>query len=1194
MHKPEEHVASRAMAQRSMGGWWLAVALCFVLFHGVAAAATYTSASTVFAWIDPSTHTKVGYNTVPYKFNGTGCGTAPPTLDDTISDVIPIGFSFVFGTTTYNSLQVQTNGRVQFNNSTCGSGTNAIGPPQTYPYGYPNGSMNATMKVFGVDLDPTSLASVPNYPTAANQTTCLSLATCYISIATIGTAPTRQFVVTWKAVPEWVTASKTSGSFDLQVILNENGTFVYQYGTITHGGTGTAQIGWQLSTSDYAVLTFGASTEPAPNTAVLFYIPSSAPLAEYQFEQGAWTPGGAGQVTDSATGARGGTATGSVQQVGTGKVCRGASIPANSSAAVVDAIKTGVRFSDPGVNMQGQGTVMFWYRSNAAWAGAPALQLADAAQTSGQWFSLTKTAAGTLFFEVTDSTGVVRSVETAAQSFAAGTWVHIAISWNFNALAAANSDHISILIDGAIPTTSSFTTTGSLATSLDYLSVGDNPSGFTGTKGSVSSANGTIDELRIYNFELNQGQVGGASIQTHACPTFVVDHLELRHASWSGLSCAPATITVLACSDAACAVPYTSGLVATLSSSGAATIWDPASGGATIVIGNGQSSATRNFYMAVGSATLDVVGTGVPVLETNPKKCNGAGNACSWSSANGGLLVTVPNAGVITGGKPVALAVQAVQASGPTPGAACVPVQNLSGSGLKAWSVPVSPASFASTSSSAGVTVGGPPQVANASAGSYAATPQSLPGSNNVTSLSFDANATTTLWLKHMDTGQFTLNATLDTVATSSTPALSLSGTISATSVPLGFGVAAATVRAPAAVQTACAAGASAACDSAAGASARLGTAGVTNFSTTVTAALWTVDLDTDLTDNPVAPSYAGAVNLSPLMAGPVGGSAGALSSTSTSLAAGTATVPAQSWTQSGALRLAASGSYLTQSVSGQSAVLGRFSPRNLTTTVGTQGCGSFTYSGQPISVVTVRAMDGAAVQAQTPNYVGAFARAVTLLDGNSTATGTFSANVAAAASFGGGSANAAPVFTFSAAKTAPITLLLRAGDGEITSSGAAEGTAPIRSGRLSLQNAYGSELLPLPVALTTQYWNGDNYATNSADSCTVIPASSIVMNNYLNQLSACKTQLSPSGNLGVVAGKLAGAGLTLTKPGLGNSGSVNLGINAGATASGNTCVGAAQSAASAANVPWLSPNLGARATFGVFKSPIIYGRENY
>ena len=1106
------------------------VPLGLLLLHGAANAATYTSSSVAFAWIDSAAHTKVGYLTAPYKFNGGGgCGTAPPILDDTISDVIPIGFTFLFGVTNYTTLQIQSNGRLQFNNATCGSGTNAIGPPQTYPYLYPDGSMNNTMKVFGVDLDHTNLVNQPNYPTAASKTTCLSISSCYVSYATIGSAPNRQFVVTWKSVPEWVTASNTSGSFDLQIILNENGTFVYQYGTITHGGTGTAQIGWQLTTADFAVLSFGAAAEPAPGTAILFYVPSAAPLADYQFEQGAWASGVAGQVLDSAVGARPGTALGATQEIGTGRVCRGASIPSNTSAATVDAIRT----------------------------------------------------------------GVVRSVETAAQAVAAGTWVHIAVSWNFNALAPANSDKISILINAGTPTVSSFTTTGSLSTSLDFLAVGDNPSGFTGTKGSVNSADGTLDELRIYNFELNQGQVAGASVITHPCPTFVIDHLELRHASWSGIACAPSTLTVVACSNAACSTLYTSGLVATLSSTGAATLWDPATGGATITIGSGQSSTTRNFYTAAGTATFNIVGTGNPVLESNPKKCNGVAGSCNWASANGGLVMSVPNSGVITGGKPTAVTVQAVQSSGPTPGAACVPVQNLASSGLKLWSAPVNPASFTGTSTSASVTVGGRPQVANASAGPYATTPLALPGSDNVTPLAFDANATTTVWLKHMDTGQFNLNATLDAAATATTPALSLSGTAGVSSVPVGFGVAASSVRASAAIDAACAGAPSTACDTAAGAGARLGAAGGT-FALTVSAALWTVDGDTDLTDNPVAPGYAGSVALTPTLAAPLGGSLGTLTTTSLTLAGGTASAPVQAWSQVGALRVSAAATYLAQPVSGQSAVLGRFSPRNFITTLTTQGCGAFTYSGQPITLVTVQAMDGSVVPAVSANYRGAFARLVTLSDGSGSGAGSFSSNTIAAGSFAAGVGTAAPVYTFTLQKTAPLSLALRAGDGEASSSGFTEGTAPVRSGRLYLQNAYGSELLALPMVLTSQYWNGNNYATNTADSCTMLPASSITMGNYQKQLNACETQLSPSGNISLSAGKASGAGLVLSKPGAGNSGSVDLSFNAGSTASGNTCVSASATPATAANQPWFAPNQGGRATFGVFKSPIIYSRENY
>ena len=108
------------------------------------------------------------------------------------------------------------------------------------------------------------------------------------------------------------------------------------------------------------------------------------------------------------------------------------------------------------------------------------------------------------------------------------------------------------------------------------------------------------------------------------------------------------------------------------------------------------------------------------------------------------------------------------------------------------------------------------------------------------------------------------------------------------------------------------------------------------------------------------------------------------------------------------------------------------------------------------------------------------------------------------------------------------------------------------------------------------------------------LQASSITMGNYQKQLNACQTQLSPTGNISFSAGKASGAGLVLSKPGAGNSGSVDLSFNAGSTASGTTCVSASATPATAANRPWFAPNQGGRATFGVFKSPIIYSRENY
>lgn len=1157
------------------------------LWYLPANAATYTNVTNTFSWINPATHTKVGYNTAPYKLNT--CGTTPPILDDTISNLIPIGFNFLYGATSYNSLKIETNGRLQFANSNCGAGTSSIGPPQTYTYLYPVATMNNTMKAFGVDLDPTNLVDKPNYPSAANKTSCTSSATCYISYASLGTAPNRQFVVTWKNVPEWVNASNTSGSFDFQIILNEDGTFVYQYLNIVHGGTGSAQIGWQLSTADYSVLTFGASSEPPPNTAILFYVPSANPLAEYRFEEGAWSSGGAGQVADSSASvpSRPGTAIGSVQENSAGiiKVCRNASIPNNTTAAIVDAIKTGVKLSDVGVNMSGQGTVMLWYKSNLAWsgAGAQAAQLIDATQTSGQWFSLTKTATGTLFFEVTDSAGVVRSVETAAQAFAAGTWVHVAVSWNFNALPAANSDHLQIFINGAAPTTSSFSSAGNVTTTLDYVHVGDNPSGLTGTKGSVNSANGTIDELRLYNFEMNQGQVLGASSQTHTCPTFFIDHLELQHGTWSGVTCSPGTLTVVACANAACSTLYTSGLVATLSATGAATVWDPATGGSTIVIGAGQSSATKSFNTAIGTAKFSVAGTGVPVVVTNPSnnKCNGAGT-CIWTSADSGFLFSVPDHVAETS---QSVTVSAVKKSDNS--LVCIPAFASVSKSLTFTCVYGNPGT-----GTLPVRVGG---TALNAAGSVAT---ACDAGGKAVSLNFDASGVATTTVQYADVGNMTLNATHTTAG-----GVVMTGSDGFIAAPASFtfsSITAAPIKAGA------------------------------NFSATVTAmnAAATPAATPNFGKESTPPE---GVTLTRVKCQPTGTNAvnGALSGGVGSFSNGTASASNLVWSEVGNIDLIAtlaSGSYLgsglsatgntgstgsTCSGSGGAGTVGRFIPHHFDTLV-TQGCsaGVFTYSGQPF-LVTVTAKNGLASPTTTVNYDGTantlpnFAKAVTLSDANGATVGALSNTAVAAALFAQGVATtpsppttSSPIYTFTSRQTVPTTIKLRAvetspgGDG-VSSSGFTEGTTTVRSGRARLLNAYGSELLDLPMAFRTEFWNSTGWTLNSADVCT---GDTTLAAGTLNAVSltlsgmTCVWDALPApglSNTGCATTAPAGRKyLEGATPTIGFAGDFNLWLKKSGT-SGTVTV--------TPTVPtWLGPVPSARATFGIYKTPIIYMRENY
>jgi len=290
---------------------------------------------------------------------------------------------------------------------------------------------------------------------------------------------------------------------------------------------------------------------------------------------------------------------------------------------------------------------------------------------------------------------------------------------------------------------------------------------------------------------------------------------------------------------------------------------------------------------------------------------------------------------------------------------------------------------------------------------------------------------------------------------------------------------------------------------------------------------------------------------------------------------------------------------------------LGRFIPDHFALTQGTPipGCGTFTYFGQDgfsSDAFTLTAQNSS--NSRTKNYTGSFAKlpltiwadfgftatsppAGSVLSASATApTGSWSNGVATVTAKHQLSRPTASIGeTNIVVQAAPID-----SDGvTMAAANIASGT-PLRYGRLSLQNAYGSELLILPLSLAAEYWNGTSWVNNDADSCTTFPASSISMGNYLQNLSACETQFSPAGSLTMSGG--TSPGLKLTAPGAGNTGSVDLTLNIGSSASGNTCTSSTETSAQPASMSWFGVNPTARATFGIYKgnSKFIYIRELY
>ncbi len=137
-----------------------------------------------------------------------------------------------------------------------------------------------------------------------------------------------------------------------------------------------------------------------------------------------------------------------------------------------------------------------------------------------------------------------------------------------------------------------------------------------------------------------------------------------------------------------------------------------------------------------------------------------------------------------------------------------------------------------------------------------------------------------------------------------------------------------------------------------------------------------------------------------------------------------------------------------------------------------------------------------------------------------------------------------------------------------------------IRYGQMQLQNAYGSETLPLTISVLTEYYDGSSFILNSLDSCTNYDFNNLALSNYQGNLIAGNTTASGSGTL------LSGIGnnLGLSAPGVGHDGSVDLTLDL--------------SQATGANMEWLQVggnNPIAKATFGIFKGNprLIYMRES-
>ena len=250
-----------------------------------------------------------------------------------------------------------------------------------------------------------------------------------------------------------------------------------------------------------------------------------------------------------------------------------------------------------------------------------------------------------------------------------------------------------------------------------------------------------------------------------------------------------------------------------------------------------------------------------------------------------------------------------------------------------------------------------------------------------------------------------------------------------------------------------------------------------------------------------------------------------------------------------------ASGNYLgAGNVTGPaSGNVGRFIPHhfaaNANIPIFNTGCNSgkftylnqaFTYNVAPVISITAEAV----LNTTTQNYTGTFwkmiANNISTTYMSNSPTATLNSSAAAAAitvnagtnglgtidlGDGGGivfnKVNNTNIASFNAAISASITIQDADGVAYLANPftiGSTQGNNGIAflngntmlQGRISLSNNFGSELLPLTIPVTIQYFDGNDYITNTSDNCSSITNS---VNLSLNPAPTTLTSTATIGN---------------------------------------------------------------------------------
>ncbi len=970
-----------------------------------------------------------------------------------------------------------------------------------------------------------------------------------------------------------------------------------------------------------------------------------APKSSWYFDEASWS-GASGEVIDSSGNGYNGTAMhGAVNSAATPAI---AGSPGTCRYGTFDGGTQYVAL--PGPHLAGPFTVTAWIRPTAGSSTGGRI-----------WFDDTNFDGYALSFGDSGNTNklrfYIRNPQTtwaeANMQLTLGQWYFIA--GVLDATVAKTITLYTMDASGNILDQSTTSITGFTPGSSSLVAIGGATD--SSTEGSIAQRRfpGYIDEVRTYTSALSTSQVQLAATATHMCPVPVgPDHYGISDAG-TAVNCQASPVTITALSATQTPVATTDTI--TVSTSTGHGDWTLTSGAGTFIAGASNSGTATYTYVTgdAGVVTLSLKDTypetviinvvdgavsqtsGNALASEQPPLTFVASGFITTNGANVATTIGTQRSGVTS---TQSLALQAVRTDTKT--GACTQVF---ASGTTA-NISLAYQCNNPTTCIAGQTLA---ITNNGTTTGIASNPNSGVSAYTTVPLKFSTpNAEAPFTLNYSDAGQITLDARYNIpLASGAGSGNYMNGASQFVVQP--YTLALSNIKCTNFAAGTCAAPLGAPGNNPAAASAS-GAAFIPAgepFSATVTAQ----NYQGAATPNFGRESTPASVTLTANLIAPAGGDAPALNNPSAfgSFSAGAATGTTFNWPEVGIITLTpgvtnylGSGA-LTGTTSGN---VGRFFPSSFavaqnTPVLGTAcSAGSFSYLGQPLSytvapVATVTAL--AAGGTTTRNYTGAFMKLsngtlngrtytptpasptlnlaglpatgidpaiADLLTGQATLTfstgsglsfnraaaiAPFNANIAL--SFNVIDADGVAVSSINgSAAVNPVTF--GAGTGISFSTGATQ-----YYGRLALRDALGSELLDLPMALSTQYYlnSAVGFTTNTADSCTVAPALSF--GNYQLNLTAGETCVRDSGKPGA-----SGLGCAAPAPPSSQylpsaaAGNFNL-ILAAPGAGDNGSLSVTATAPSWLQYSWgASSNPLGMATFGVFQAPAsrVHQREVY